>query len=168
MIRKKIRKYRKKQQEKKIGKVKKILKSIKKKGITSIEKKMCDILSDIETAYIREAPLKGIKGKRYYDFYVYSEINGITEYEFLIECHGEYWHQAFFNEEGKMEKLDSDKKKKLTKLQKRNIRNDKYKINLAKLYKLPLLIFYESEINKKPKEIKNKILNEILKQKEKS
>lgn len=164
VIKKKINKYRRNKYSKKNGKVKKILKAIKKKGITSIEQKMCKILADIETAYIREAPIKGIKGKRFYDFYVYSEKNNEVEYEFLIECHGEYWHKAIFNESGIMEKMDITKKKKLTNLQKRNIKNDKYKILLAKLHKLPLLIFYESEIMKNPKKVENRIKNEIEKQ----
>lgn len=153
-IKKKITKSRIRRKKKRESKVKGILKTIKKNGTTSIEEKMKKILEDLNLQFLKEAPIKSIKKTKYYDFYVYKE----NEYEFLIECHGSYWHPMIFNEDGTSYLKDN---KKLTKLQKRNIKNDKYKINLAKRHKIPLLIFYENDINKNLEKIKEKIRKEV-------
>lgn len=150
-----------KRKRKRDSKIKGILKTIKENGTTSIEEKMKDLLEKMNLNYIKEAPLKSIKKVKYYDFYVYNEINGIKQFEFLIECHGNYWHPVIFYEDG-TEELNT--KKKLSKIQKRNIKNDRYKIRLTKRLKIPLLIFYETDINKNITKIQKRIEKEIFNQ----
>ena len=155
-IKQKISKSRKTKRIKKESKIKGVLKSIKKRGTTSIEEKVKDLLTSMNLNFIKEAPIKLGGVTKFYDFYVFKE----NEYEFFIECHGNYWHPMIFKED---EEILSIPKEKLTGIQKRNIKNDRFKIRLSKRIKIPLLIFYETDINKNIDKLKNIILEQIKK-----
>lgn len=112
---------------------------------SSIERKVRELLESLGIPFIQEKKLQW-KGKwKSFDFYVSDGLN----YSFLIECDGDYWH----NENGK------------TKIQKKNIANDKFKNELAQHFGIPLLRFKEKEIKTNINKIKQEIKNEIKRQK---
>lgn len=111
---------------------------------SSIEKK---VRLYLESEGIPHIPEKFIeyKGKwKSYDFIVTDGLN----YTFLIECDGNFWHDPNGQH----------------KIQKKNIRNDKFKDKAAKHLGIPLLRFTETEINSDFEKIKEKIHNEITRQ----
>ncbi len=88
------------------------------------------------------------KGKwKSYDFLITDGLN----YTFLLEADGDYWHDP----NGK------------SKLQKKNVRNDKLKNKIAKEMGIPLLRFPETEIKNAFKSVAEKILKEIERQRPK-
>lgn len=78
----------------------------------------------------------GRKGKKYYDFAIAAGKGKLI----LLEVHGTYFHCEDYVR-GKTKKW-----KDLTKIQKQNIRNDRFKETLASSINTPLLVVWESEI----------------------
>lgn len=153
-IKQKIIKSRKRKRAKSESKIKGTIRSIRKKGTTSIEEKIKTLLESMNLKFLKEAAIKIGGVTKFYDFYVFKK----NEYEFFVECHGGYWHPMIF--ENNEEKL-SIPKEKLTRLQKRNIKNDRFKMRLSERLGIPLLIFYENDINKNIDKLKNIILEQI-------
>jgi len=102
---------------------------------TSIERRIRVLLDSMGLYYVQEKKLTWKNKNRYFDFFVTDGLN----YSFLIENDGDYWHATEYTE-GIM------KYKDLTAVQKKNLRNDKFKTNMAKELGIPLLRFTESEI----------------------
>lgn len=111
---------------------------------SSIERKVRELLEHEGIPYVQEKKLQYKNKWKSFDFYVSDGVN----YSFLIECDGDFWH----NENGK------------TPIQKKNIRNDKFKNELAEHFGIPLLRFKEHEIKNNIQKIKNKIKEEIQRQ----
>lgn len=123
---------------------------------SSIEKKIREFLDREGVFYQQEYGIECyIKERRYYkvyDFYVSGTNNKGNMFHFLIEADGDYWHGTDY--------LEGQKSySKLTKIQKRNIKNDKLKTNIAEKIGLPLLRFKEKDIKYKF----NKVEDEIIK-----
>lgn len=110
---------------------------------TKIELRFRELLVQLNYSFIQEFPIKyGRRGKiKKYDFYIYEKDSyGKTLWHALIECHGDFWHGAdYYN--------GTKKYIKLPKVVKRNIRNDYMKRMIAKKNEIPLLVFWEKEIN---------------------
>ena len=115
---------------------------------TSIEKKVRIYLEKENIFFTQEYPLYHKGNTRYYDFLITDGLN----YKILAECDGEYFH---------CKDLPYDK---MTKLQKKNVRNDTLKNKIAKEKGIPLLRFTEGEIKTKFLEVQNKIQAEIERQ----
>lgn len=106
---------------------------------------------------IKVPKLKKIKK---FDFFIYEHNEDQTafNYFFCVEIHGDYWH-AFQYNEGLCGLKD------LTVHQRKNIKNDAFKKNLCKSLNIPLLIFWEHDVYKKPKWILKELQQEIERQK---
>jgi G:T-mismatch repair DNA endonuclease (very short patch repair protein) len=153
----KIKKKNKDKYLKKKKKAIKILKSYEGKE-TSIEKKIREFLDKEGIYYKQEYGVECyVKEKRHYkvyDFYISGTNEKGNMFHFLVEADGDYWHGSAYLE-------GNTPYSKLTKIQKRNLRNDKLKTNIAKQIGLPLLRFKEKEIkfnfDKVQKDIKDLI-----------
>lgn len=110
-----------------------------------IEKKVRELLDSMGLYYEQEKRFS-YKGKtRIFDFYV---TNGITGW--ACEIQGTYWHSQKYLE-------GEQKYATLTKIQKRNLRNDKFKNLMMKEMNIPILYLWEDEINSNIKEVERKI-----------
>lgn len=113
---------------------------------TSIEKFVEDLLISLRIPYQPEYKFKG----KYFDFMC---IGKQPNFKFAIEVHGSYWHCYNYMVEGNQSKKD------LTKLQKRNLRNDKRKEDLLQDAGIPLLVIWETDIKTKPSKVKESLVN---------
>ena len=112
----------------------------------SIERRVRVLLDSMGVYYEQEKRLTW-KGKvKYFDFYITDGLNS-----FVIECHGTYWHALEWHEGLK-------KKMELTKLQRKNLRNDKFKAQMVQALGIPLLCLWEDEIKTNIESVKTKIL----------
>jgi len=114
---------------------------------SSIEKKIRIFLERENIPFIQEYPICRNNKLRYYDFLI---TNG--QVSFAIEVHGKYWHCLDYLEGKKPYN-------KLTKTQKKNLRNDKFKTNMVKKLGIPLLILWEDDINYKFVKTTKKIID---------
>lgn len=113
---------------------------------TGCEKAMIDILTELNLEFEIEFPIYFAGQWKIYDF--------LVEGKFLIEVDGDYWHgrsSTTIKEDG------SVKEKKYNMIA--NKRNDIIKNFLAKRRGLPLLRFWETDIEEKREEIIQTILN---------
>ena len=120
--------------------------SRKKKAMTSIEFAVHEVLVDIGDEFKieieREYPIQWANQYKFFDFRVGDKI--------LIECDGSYWHGD----------PNVIKERKLWMLE--NKKNDLMKNFIAKRSGFILLRFWESEINFKIEDVRNKIRDTIL------
>ena len=117
-----------------------------------IEARMRQIIESLGLFYEAEKCIEW-KGKwKRFDFYI---TNGM--YKILIECDGTYYHAQAYHE-GNVA-LNS-----LSKLQRKNIRNDKFKNEMCKVLGIPLLRFWEDIITRNASEIITCINEEITRQ----
>ncbi len=123
---------------------------------SSIEQSVRLLLDSMNLFYTQEYPLKGFiskNGIEYYKVYDFMVTDGST-YKFLIEVHGDYFH--YFEHQVNNRNLS-----KGTKLQIKNVKNDKIKEQLAASKGIPLLIIWENEIKTNIEQVKLKIQNMI-------
>lgn len=118
---------------------------------TRIEKRMRFMLSLLKIDFIPEKDIRFGKFTRYYDFYCYNLEEG---WKFVIECHGDYYHAANYHE-------GTTAYSKLYKQQRKNIKNDQLKEKILNELKIPLLVFWETEILKQPRVVIKKIKDYI-------
>ena len=127
--------------DKPISKHKKTRTKKQKYGTSKLEQKFAkDFLDKLNIKYIYQYEAKPIK--RFYDFYCYEQ-------NAIIEVDGDYWHSK--------DVLYED----MTPTQKRNKRVDKVKDHWALMNGIPIIRFWESDINKHPEKVL-KILSERL------
>lgn len=150
-------KYNQQKYRSKKKKAQKILKSFQGKE-SSIEKKIREFLQEEGIFAIREwrinKKFNKIEYFKVYDFYVSGINEKGRQFDFLIEADGGYWHGNDYLE-GKIPYS------KLTKIQKKNIKNDKLKNKLAKDAGLPLLRLKEKDIKYNFEEVKKQIYDLI-------
>ncbi len=110
---------------------------IQSKNPTKIELKIKNFLDEMKITYIKNYKLNNFLC----DFY-------LPNYNFVIECDGDYWHvnPLFYNN------------KTLTNPQIRNLERDKRKNIMLNECKISFLRFWEYDINKNFDDVKNKIL----------
>lgn len=120
---------------------------------TSIERAIRLLLNSCKIPYIQEFHLKN----KYYDFLIFEYVSDDIQKPIgLIEVNGDYFHAREYIVE------QTKKYTKLTKVQKRNVQNDKRKRFIAEEHKMPLLYLWEKEINEDMKATKKKLLAFIL------
>lgn len=138
-------------------KAKKMLESYKGKE-TSIEKKVRIYLESLgiffQTQYGMEYIHKKIRLYRVYDFYISGVNEKGSNYAFLIETDGDYFHCTDYLE-------GNVKRDALTYTQKRNLKNDKIKNMIAHKKGIPLLRLKEKDIKWDFEKVKNEIYNMI-------
>lgn len=103
---------------------------------TKIEAQVEQMLLKLKINYMPEYAFHG----KYYDFMAFCNEPNMC---FFIEVHGSYHHAQDYIE-GKVPKS------KISKYQKKNVKNDKYKEKLAKEKGIPLLILWEKELKTAP------------------
>lgn len=113
---------------------------IQKKSPTKIEIKIKNFLDELNITNIKNKKINNFLC----DFY-------LPDYNFVIECDGDYWHAnpMFYGD------------KELTNPQIKNIERDIRKNNMLNEKKIPFLRFWEHDINKNFDFVKNKILIEL-------
>ena len=112
---------------------------------TGIERRMRVLLDSMGLYYIQEKAFS-LNGKtRIFDFYVTT-----GTMSFCIECDGDYWHATAYQE-------GDQKYSELSKLQKKNLRNDKLKNNMMHELGIPLLRFSETDIKRNIKYVEERI-----------
>jgi len=152
-----LKKYNQAKYKKKKKKAIKMLDSYKGKE-SSIEKKIREFLQKEGIHFIQEYGVNHILRKKplykVYDFYLSGVNDKGNQYNFLIETDGFFFHAHEYLE-GNLAYS------KLSKLQKRNLRNDKLKNEIAKSIGLPLLRLKEKDINNNFQLIKETIYNMI-------
>lgn len=112
---------------------------------TGIERRMRVLLDSMGLYYIQEKAFS-LNGKtRIFDFYITT-----GTMSFCIECDGDYWHATAYQE-------GDQKYSELSKLQKKNLRNDKLKNNMMKELGIPLLRFTETDIKRNIKYVEERI-----------
>ncbi len=107
---------------------------------TSIERKTKAMLENLKIDFVLQFPIERMK----FDFY-------LPKHNLLIETHGDYWHGN--PREYKVEELDD--------IQKKNVKRDVAKKNLADKYNHKLVIFWEWDINNRLDAVKEIISNEV-------
>ncbi len=115
--------------------------------VTSIESRVASILDSAGLYYVPEKEMFWKGKRRIFDFWVTDGLN----YSLLIECDGDYFHANAYKE-------GSVPRSKLTRLQKRNVRNDEFKDRMAQAKGVPLLRLTESEIKRDGAGVRDKIL----------
>lgn len=113
---------------------------------TSIEARVRKILENMGLFFVAEKAFTWKNKTRYFDFWV---TDGLT-YSVLIECDGDYFHATAYKE-------GECKRSELTKLQKKNVRNDEFKNQMAMAKGIPLLRFTEGEIKRNAAAVKDRI-----------
>lgn len=112
-------------------------------GTSKLEEKFASkFLDKLGVKYVCQYKAESIG--RFFDFY-------LPDNNILIEIDGGYWHSDPRLFEGK----------ELTPTQKRNKRVDKDKNKWAIEHKIPLLRFWEDDINKRPKEVMDDLIKHI-------
>lgn len=119
---------------------------------TSIESRFAKILDLLGLHYTAEFGLYYKNKYRVYDFHI---TNG--QWSFLAEIDGSYWHAQSYKD-------GETPYSKLTKLQRKNVRNDKFKDMIAQKLGIPLLRFTEDEVKRNYNSVVNKIVTEIKSQ----
>lgn len=120
---------------------------------TSIEREIRLLLQSSNIPFLQEFNLKN----KYYDFLIFDYISDDIQIPIgLIEVNGDYFHAREYI-------VENTKYTKLTRVQKRNVQNDKKKRALAEDHKIPLLYIWEKEIKEDMKQVKKKLLNFIKK-----
>ena len=106
--------------------------AFKKTGETSIEKSIKNILAKENIKFEKSfyVYFKDRSKYKIYDFYLF-------DYNLLIEADGDYWH------------ANPNKFTTLNETQSKNVKNDKFKNNLAKEKGYNLVRFWEEDIKKK-------------------
>jgi hypothetical protein len=141
-------------------KVKKVLKKFEwkdgKHRESKPEKAIKDLLIGLNIPFHQEYRLSHKNKIKSYDFCIYEYKMGIEQlnWRLLIEVHGDYWHSLCFFEGIK-------KRHKLTKIQKKNLRNDILKRKICKYNQIPIIYVWENEIKNNPDLVKEKIVNSI-------
>ena len=109
----------------------------KAKKDTSIELKIEHLLNELGIRYEKQYRIS----KWVFDFY-------LTDFNFVIECQGDYWHAnpLIFKEN------------KLNEVQLKNINRDKRKKDFIEEHKIESLFLWESDINKNIESIKNMLI----------
>jgi very-short-patch-repair endonuclease len=116
----------------------------------SIERRVRVLLDSMGLYYIQEK-IFIYKGRaKKFDFYVTDGIN----YTFCIECDGDYYHASAYQE-------GDQKYSDLTKIQRKNLRNDKFKNNMLKELGIPLLRFKEKDIKNNIDLVKEQIEKQV-------
>lgn len=118
--------------------------------VTSIEARVRSILEDLGVFFVPEKEMFWKGKRRIFDFWVTDGVN----YSLLIECDGDYFHANAYKE-------GAAKRSKLTKLQKRNLRNDAFKNKMAAAKGIPLLRLTESDIKRNAAAVRDRIAAEI-------
>lgn len=122
---------------------------------TKIEVIIRHILMANDIRFIQEKIIPFLGSYKKYDFYCWEEDkDGNRLWEFFIEAHGTYFHAKEYV------------KKKVTRrhvnlMQKKNVKNDQIKINLAKKINVPLIVFWEDTIRNSPTYVRNILLRKI-------
>jgi G:T-mismatch repair DNA endonuclease (very short patch repair protein) len=112
--------------------------------ITSkLENKFSKILDDLEIQYHRQYAVREIKAL--YDFY-------LSDYNILIEVHGDFWHCNPLIERFSIPKYAA---------QISNVKTDAIKKSWCEKNKMPLLIFWETDINNRPSWVIQQLLIHI-------
>lgn len=117
----------------------------KKPEETGIERLMRVLLNRMKLRFIQEYEVKYKCFNKRYDFLVEQDNK-----MFLIEVDGDFVHARYYYE-GKI------KLYKLKAMQRRNVRNDKIKNNIAKSIGLPLFRVWGSDLEENPEEIEWRI-----------
>ena len=123
------------------------------------------ILESLEYKYEQEFNIKYNKYNKFYDFFVFSEDKEIA---FIIEVMS-FWHgENLLPEFQQLLEVTQPKKKKkkprLTKTQKKNIRNDRIKAKICKTLEIPLITVWAYEIEHFPKRVIKRIKEEWKRQ----
>lgn len=138
-----LEKYKKQCANRKKRKAIKMMDSHVDRHETLIEKKMRIFLESAGIYYVPQYAIEcKIAGQRYfktYDFFITGINRYGVEFAILIECDGDYFHARKY-QEGEVSRS------KLSKLQRKNLRNDSLKNNIAKRRGFPLLRFFERDI----------------------
>jgi len=113
---------------------------------SKIEKKVRLFLEQEGYPYIQEYGITYKNRYKSYDFYISDGVN----YTFLVEVHGDYWHAYDYHQ-------GTESHSKLSKIQKKNLRNDKLKEKIAKEKGLPLLVIWETDIKRNFRKIKKEL-----------
>ena len=144
----------KKKQEKKV--LKKFKWKDSKHRESKPEKSVREILISLNIPFHQEYRVSHKNKIKSYDFCIYEYKMGIEQlnWRLLIEVHGDYWHSLPFFEGIK-------KRHNLTKIQKKNLRNDILKRKICKHNKIPIIYVWENEINNDLNSVKQKIMNSI-------
>jgi G:T-mismatch repair DNA endonuclease (very short patch repair protein) len=112
--------------------------------ITSkLEDRFSKILDDLEIKYHTQHAVREIRAL--YDFY-------LSDYNILIEVHGDFWHCNPLIERYSTPKYAA---------QISNLKTDKIKKDWCEKNNIPLLIFWESDINDRPSWIVQQLLQQI-------
>lgn len=135
---------------------------------SKVERETRLILDSLGFPYHQEFNIKYKKHNKFYDFFVFSEDKTIA---FIVECHS-YWHYPDrLPDYQKLIEIQNEKsgkkkrvKKKPTKTQKKNMRNDKLKEKMAKVLGIPLIVVWEHELENYPKVAIKRIKEEWLRQ----
>jgi G:T-mismatch repair DNA endonuclease (very short patch repair protein) len=125
---------------------------------TKPEKIFRELLDSLYVPYKKEYKLSHKEKVKSYDFCIYEYKQASEEFNWRILCeiHGDYWHSFdFFNK--------TKKRFQLTKIQKRNLRNDILKNTIAKNYKIPIIYIWEHELKNDLDLVRNKIKSLIKK-----
>lgn len=114
------------------------------------------MLLDLKLLFTKEFGVRYRKWYRVYDYLCKSD----GQYCFFIECDGGYFHAESYHE-GKTAFS------KLSSMQKRNVRNDALKDRIAEGLGIPLIRIWERDIKFRPLWVREQIMNEVERQKEK-
>lgn len=118
--------------------------------VTSIEARVRGILEGLGVFFVPEKEVFWKGKRRIFDFWVTDGVN----YSLLIECDGDYFHANAYKE-------GEAKRSELTRLQKRNLRNDAFKNKMAAAKGIPLLRLTESDIKRNAAAVRDRIAAEI-------
>jgi hypothetical protein len=119
------------------------------------EKLFRELLQSCNLSYHQEYKVAHKQLVKSYDFCIFKRKEGYEEnvydWRLLVEVHGDYWHSwAYF--EG------TKKRRDLSKVQKKNLRNDLLKRKIANLYNFPILYIWEHELKNNYSGIKKRLL----------
>ena len=119
---------------------------------TSIEARFAKMLDALGLHYTAEFGVTCGGKYRIYDFHVTD-----GRFAFLAEIDGEYWHAQKFKD-------GETPYSKLTRLQRKNVRNDKLKDSIAKRIGVPLLRFREDDVRRNSGAVMEAIAAEVRSQ----
>ena len=116
------------------------------------EKMFRELLDSLYVSYKQEYKLSHREKVKSYDFCIYQYKVGSEDFQWRILCEiqGDFWHGSdFFT--GKKKRFQ------LTKIQKRNIKNDILKYTIANNYKIPIIYIWEHELKNDLGDIREKV-----------
>jgi len=119
------------------------------------EKLFREILQSFNLSYHQEYKVAHKQMVKSYDFCIFKRKEGyddnVYDWRLLVEVHGDYWHSlAYF--EGTKSRRD------LSKVQKKNLRNDLLKRKIAYIYNFPILYVWENELKNNYEGVKSRLL----------